>query len=90
MSKTIVIHDEVHKVVPMDDADFFEQAWGDGYLASDIAEKLTCIEVEALAGMLRALGEDRSAETWINYHAEGDDCGDSHCLCDECNERTEA
>ncbi|AYD87016.1 hypothetical protein SEA_NEARLYHEADLESS_87 [Mycobacterium phage NearlyHeadless] len=78
------------EALPKEEVDFFKQAWGDGYLASDIAEKLTCIEVEALAGLLQVLGDVDSAETWINYHAEGDDCGDSHCLCDECNERTEA
>ncbi|AGY37027.1 hypothetical protein FREDWARD_85 [Mycobacterium phage Fredward] len=78
------------ETLPKNEVDFFKQAWGDGYLASDIAEKLTCIEVEALAGLLQVLGDDESAKTWISYHAEGDDCGDSHCLCDECNERTEA
>lgn len=63
--------------------DNFLEAWGGGYLASDVGDKLSCIEVEALAALLRALGDPGAAEEWIEYHAEGDDCGDLHCRCDD-------
>jgi len=62
----------------------FAETFGDSYLADDIARSLTCLEVEALAGVLRALGDERAAQTWIEFHGSGDDCGDSHCQCDEC------
>lgn len=57
-----------------------------GYLMDDIATHLTCSEVEALADLLVALGEQRLSELWIRAHAEGDDCGDMHCLCNICQE----
>ncbi|AFN37701.1 hypothetical protein ELTIGER69_77 [Mycobacterium phage ElTiger69] len=85
MMKTIVLMDEVNKVIPMDVADAFEQAFCSGYLASDIATHLSCVEVEALAGLLCALGENSAAGEWIEFHSEADDCGDQHCRCEECN-----
>lgn len=47
-------------------------------LAADVAPRLSCIEVEALAGLLRALGEPATADTWIQEHATDDELGDSH------------
>ncbi|MGN6761441.1 MAG: hypothetical protein ACTHJI_08970 [Leifsonia sp.] len=47
-------------------------------LAADIAPQLSCIEVEALACLLRALGEPAAADTWIQEHATGDEIGDAH------------
>ncbi|AKU42427.1 hypothetical protein AVT30_gp17 [Mycobacterium phage UnionJack] len=70
---------------PADVVESFITSWGDGYLASDIATHLSCVEVEALAGLLSALGEVSIAETWIEFHSEADDCGDQHCRCEECN-----
>ncbi|ASJ79763.1 hypothetical protein KIY83_gp77 [Mycobacterium phage Fameo] len=61
----------------------FIETWGDGYLAGDMADKLTCIEAEAIAELFRAFGETRTAEAWIESHAYGDDCGDMHCQCDD-------
>jgi len=69
-------------------ADSFLKVWGDRYLAGDLGTKLTCVEVESLAALLAALGDNEAAEDWISSHAEGDDCGDSHCLCDECGNET--
>lgn len=51
-------------------------------LATDIAPRLSCIEVEALAGLLRALGEPATADTWIREHATDDEIGDAHYLGD--------
>lgn len=70
--------------IPESQADDFIKVWGDDHLAVDIGTKLTCNEVETLAAMLAGLGASEEAETWISAHAEGDDCGDTHCLCDEC------
>lgn len=47
-------------------------------LATDIAPRLSCTEVEALAGLLRALGEPATADTWIREHATDDEVGDAH------------
>ena len=46
--------------------------------AADLAPRLSCIEVEALAGLLRALGEPATADTWIGEHAPDDELGDAH------------
>lgn len=56
----------------------FTAVFSAGDLAGDVAPQLSCEEVEALAGMLRALGEPASADMWINAHAETDDEGDAH------------
>lgn len=61
----------------------FAAVWSDGHLAADLATKLTCIEVEALASMLLSLGQPEAADKWIEFHAEGDDCDDMHCRCDD-------
>ncbi|ANF31944.1 hypothetical protein A0130_09885 [Leifsonia xyli] len=51
-------------------------------LATDIAPRLSCTEVEALAGLLRAVGEPATADTWIQEHATQDETGDAHYLGD--------
>jgi hypothetical protein len=56
----------------------FAEVWSDSYLLSDIGEKLTCCEVEALAGVLRVLADDGAADFLLAAHAEGDDEGDEH------------
>lgn len=68
----------------------FVDAWGSGDMAGDLGARLTCSEADALAGMLRALGHHERASTWINAHAEDDDCGDAHCRCGECGREDEA
>lgn len=47
-------------------------------LAADLAPRLSCIEVDALACLLRALGEPATADTWIQEHATHDELGDAH------------
>ncbi|QDK03153.1 membrane protein [Mycobacterium phage SydNat] len=71
---------------PADVVESFMTSWADGWLAADVATYLSCVEVETLAGLLEALGEARAAKVWIEEHAKSDDCGDQHCLCEECNE----
>ncbi|MEV8213988.1 hypothetical protein [Leifsonia sp. NPDC077715] len=46
-------------------------------LAADIAPRLSCIEVEALAGVLRALREPATADAWIREHVTDDEIGDA-------------
>lgn len=41
---------------------------------------MNCTEVDALAGMLRAVGADTAAETWVGAHAQDDQEGDDHHL----------
>lgn len=55
----------------------FLNAWN-GELAGDIATKLTCDEVDAVADLLRATGHTDTAAAWIRHHADGDEPGDSH------------
>ncbi|WP_244256163.1 hypothetical protein [Rathayibacter sp. VKM Ac-2760] len=47
-------------------------------LAGDLAVRLTCVEFDALAGLLRAFGRDEAADLWIAEHAIDDDEGDAH------------
>lgn len=57
----------------------FEEVWSDGMLHEHIGEKLTCTEVEALAGVLRALGSpEDTVDYLIQAHAYGDEEGDLH------------
>jgi FMN-dependent NADH-azoreductase len=41
--------------------------------AHDVGPRFTCKEVDALAGMLRAIGADDAAAVWIEGHSWGDD-----------------
>lgn len=56
----------------------------DSEIADEVGTALTCTEVEALAELFRATGHEDAAQAWIECHAEGDDCGDSHCRCEDC------
>lgn len=67
-----------------DATDKFVAEWTTGYLADDIAAKLRCEEVEALAELLTAIGHTEAAQYWLTAHAGGDDCGDQHCICAHC------
>jgi len=68
----------------MNTVEQFCATWGEGHLSSDVADKLTCTEVEALAELFDALGDEQSAQQWIRDHSFGDDCGDRHCQCVDC------
>ncbi|TFD11527.1 hypothetical protein E3T26_12670 [Cryobacterium sp. TMT1-21] len=46
--------------------------------AGDVGPRMSCTEVDALAGLLRASGADTAADTWVSAHAEEDQEGDSH------------
>ena len=46
--------------------------------AADLATRLRCREVDALAEMLRACGQVDAADLWIEEHATDDDEGDAH------------
>ncbi|TCL77894.1 MULTISPECIES: hypothetical protein [unclassified Rathayibacter] len=51
-------------------------------LADDLAVRLTCVEVDALAGLLRAFGGDEAADLWITQHSTDDDEGDAHHIAE--------
>ena len=46
--------------------------------AGDVGPRMSCTEVDALAGILRTVGADTAADTWVSAHAEEDQEGDSH------------
>ena len=49
-------------------------------VAGDVAARLNCGEVDALAGLLRAAGCEEAADLWIAEHATDDDEGDAHYI----------
>ncbi|WP_218107233.1 hypothetical protein [Streptomyces agglomeratus] len=57
----------------------FAAAWTDDILVRDLASRLTCIEVDLLAALLRACGRaPEYGDCWITAHAERDQPGDKH------------
>lgn len=54
----------------------FVHVWADCLLLSDIGERLTCRETEALAELFESLDHDGAAECLRQGHAQGDDEGD--------------
>ena len=56
----------------------FVDVFGADDFAGDVGPRMSCTEVDALAGMLRAVGADTAADTWVSAHAEEDQEGDSH------------
>lgn len=56
----------------------FGAAFADQEFAAAIAPQMSCVEVDALAGMLRAVGEMVTADLWIQEHAAKDETGDKH------------
>jgi hypothetical protein len=56
----------------------FAEVFAAGDFAFEVGPRMTCTEVDALAGMLRAVGADAAAATWIEGHAADDDEGDAH------------
>lgn len=59
-----------------EDALRFTAAFERVELADEIGPQLKCEEVDALAGLLRALGEPAAAKTWISSYASADDHAD--------------
>ena len=56
----------------------FVEVFSDGDTVHTLATEMTCIEVDAFAAFLRAVGADEAAAEWIFAHSEGDDEGDRH------------
>ena len=56
----------------------FIELWRSPDLAQAVAISLTCLEVDALAALLRQQKEGGSADEWLAKHAVGDDPVDSH------------
>lgn len=54
-------------------ASAFAMSWAQSSTANDVGKKLTCMEAETLAGLLRELGYHEAAEVWLECHALADD-----------------
>lgn len=46
--------------------------------AGDVGPRMSCIEGDALAGMLGAVGADIAADIWVAAHAAEGQEGDGH------------
>lgn len=64
--------------IDTDTAQAFADTFNDGLLMNHVGPRLTCTEVEALAGMLRTIGAGHAADRWVTAHAVGDEEGDVH------------
>ena len=64
-------------IAPETASNFLDMFGADDF-ANDVASRSTCIEVEAVISMLRAVGGEATAATWLDAHAEKDEEGDSH------------
>jgi len=62
----------------LETASNFLDVFGADDFANDVASRMTCIEVEAVIFMLRAVRGEAAAATWLDAHAEEDEEGDSH------------
>ncbi|GIT82094.1 hypothetical protein LLS1_37630 [Leifsonia sp. LS1] len=67
-------------IADTDDVTRFCAVFSDVGLAHDVAPTLGCRETEALAGILRALGEPAAADLWLDAHATSDELGDQHYM----------
>ena len=56
----------------------FTGQWSRQEMADYMAPAMTCEEVDALAGLLYAIGEPAAADMWVAAHARNDDAGDRH------------
>jgi len=65
-------------IINSDQLSHFTAVFSKRYLAADIAPRLRCVEVEPLAGLLRAPGEPATADTRIQEHATAYELGDAH------------
>ena len=59
-------------------AERFVDVFAAADFAGDVGPRMSCAEVDALAGMFRAVGADTAADTWVAAHAAEDHEGDSH------------
>jgi hypothetical protein len=64
--------------IPADVAHAFTDAWCTPVITADVAASLGCTEVDALTGLLRALGAEQAADEWTDAHAQADDPNDCH------------
>lgn len=64
--------------IPADVAHAFTDAWCTTVITSDVAASLGCTEVDALTGLLRALGAEQAADEWTDAHALDDEPNDRH------------
>ncbi|MFK4187258.1 hypothetical protein ACI2L4_25090 [Streptomyces sparsogenes] len=64
--------------IPDDVAERFAEVFGVSDCAPEVVSALQCSEVEALAGMLAALGATGAAENWRAEHLAEEDCTDDH------------
>jgi hypothetical protein len=78
MSDTITTSPGPGKPTLLDAVAEFASVFSRGDTADDLAVRLSCTEVDALAGLLRAFGRDEAADLWIAEHATDDDEGDAH------------
>ena len=63
---------EYHHAV-VDAATALADRWYDRHLSDDVGPKFTCGEIAPLIDLLRALGRDDVAESWIEGHGAADD-----------------
>ena len=56
----------------------FTGQWSRQEMADYMAPAMTCAEVDALAGLLYAIGEPATADMWVAAHARNDAAGDRH------------
>ncbi|QXE37137.1 hypothetical protein KQY30_25885 [Streptomyces sp. GMY02] len=61
-----------------DAAHHFASVFDDGMLASMVGTSFNCAEVDAIAGLLLAVGREEAGVSWLECHAEGDEYGDDH------------
>lgn len=80
MSDTITTSPTPEKPTLLDAVAEFASVFSRGDTADDLAVRLSCPEVDALAGILRAFGRDEAADLWIVEHATDGDEGDTHTL----------
>ncbi|GAA1042127.1 hypothetical protein GCM10009566_42220 [Streptomyces murinus] len=66
--------------IPAGVAYAFTDAWSTPVITSDVAASLRCTEVDALTGLLRALGAEQAADEWTDAHARDDEPNDPHFL----------
>ncbi|MEU6375535.1 hypothetical protein [Streptomyces sp. NPDC046909] len=64
--------------IPAEVAHAFTGAWCTNVITSDVAASLGCVEVDALADLLRALGAEQAAAEWTDAHAQDDEPNDRH------------
>lgn len=80
MSDTITTSPTPEKPTLLDAVAEFAFVCSRGDTADDLAVRLSCPEVDALAGILRAFGRDEAADLWIVEHTTDGDEGDTHTL----------